>query len=362
MNSVDYMQNNDGNITMFCEQIPDKGFVDAIKIRNICMVCIRTIAQKKQYGGGGPDVDLISVSGEQSTITKKQLQSDFVHCNGKRIKVSFLKTGHKYYVYNVCKQPEPYKVLKLPDNCKGSIGTKEARPGSYIVCRANEDGTVNRDTMYVISDTMFKKCFKIPIQAVIKRHMYRNANRSFGLFNPQRLAEIRGFNKQNSIQNIERSYAQNKNKQHTISLGTGIDMGIENNVSGPITMPGNDSNIQNKVVRMPNILPNRQIVKPQQQQPVRQSSQIASNNTENNKDQYKYTITHRVLSSTNSALLGYVVKELSSGRSKQLGIQQVMTLCERHLVNNVMLVKRDNGIKFLKGNNMRIESLPHILG
>lgn len=347
MNNVDYMINNNGNIIMFCEQLPDKGFIDAIKVRNVCMVCLRTIKQKKQTGGG-PDVDVMSITGEQEVITRKQLMDNYVHCNGKRINVKFLRNGHKYYVYNVCRQPEPYKILKIPENCKGSIGTKEAKAGSYIVCRANEDGTINRQTMYIVSEKMFKKCFRIPIQTIIKKHLYKNTNKSFGLYNPQKLAEVRGYHKQNSIKNVERAYNQNISTPHQISLGTGIDIGIQQ----PIKM----TTIQKPVNMANKQIANTQVTK---NQPVKTQVNTV---TQENKTQYKYTVTHRILGASNCALLGYVVKEISSGKSKQLRPQQVMTLCENHLIDNVMLVKRDNGIKFLKGNNMRLESLPHIIG
>ena len=40
--------------------------------------------------GGGPDVDVMSITGEQEVITRKQLMDNYVHCNGKRINVKFL--------------------------------------------------------------------------------------------------------------------------------------------------------------------------------------------------------------------------------------------------------------------------------
>lgn len=354
MNNVDYMQNNNGRISMFCEQLPDRGFIDAVKIRNICMVRIYSAKYKKANKiESNQDVELIQASGERSMITRKELTQNFVHCNGRRIILRRLRSNYKYYVYNMYNQGEMYKVLRIPNNCIGTLGSKEVKPGHYIVAKAGQDGTVDKTTLSIVTDKMFRKSFKIPMQAIIMKHMHGNPNQEFGLYNPNRLAQVRGYHKQNSISNIERSYPQNRQPRHEINMGTGLENIMDEEV--------NLSKI-NKPVEMPNIGSIRNTNKPVTQKPITQNKQQSTTTENNTKLGYKYTITHRIISSVNKGMVGFVVKEISSGKSKQLTTQQVMQLCEKRLVDNVMLVTKESGMKYLKGNNIRIESLPQVIG
>lgn len=351
MNNIDYMQNNNGRITMFCEQLPDKGFIDAIKIRNICMIRIYSVKYKKANRiESNQDVELIQASGEKSMITRRELAQNFVHCNGRRILLRRLRSNYKYYVYNMYNQGETYKVLRIPNNCIGTLGSKEIKPGDYIVAKVDQNGNIDRTTLSVVTNKMFKKSFKIPMQAIIRKHIQGNPNQEFGLYNPNRLAQVRGYHRQNSISNIERSYTQNIQPKHEINMGTGLEGLLDKKVN--ISKPS-------KPVEMPNI---QTVQKPVLQKNITQNKQQPTSSENNIKFGYKYTITHRIISSVNKGMIGFVVKEISSGKSKQLTTQQVMQLCEKRLVDNVMLVTKESGMKYLKGNNIRIESLPQVIG
>lgn len=354
MNNVDYMQNNNGRVTMYCEQLPDKGFIDAIKVRNICMIRIYSTKYKKANKlESNQDVELIQASGEKRMITRKELIQNFVHCNGRRIIIRRLRSNYKYFVYNMYNQGEMYKVLRIPNNCVGILGSKDVKPGHYIVAKADQEGNIDRTTLSVVTDKMFRKSFKIPMQAIIKKHMQDNPNQEFGLYNPNRLAEVRRYNRQNSINNIERSYPQNTQPKHEINMGTGL---------GNIVSEEVDLSKVDKPVTMPNINNMQNVRRPVVQRPPLQNRQQTANAENNTKSVYKYTITHRIISSINKGMVGFVVKEISSGKSKQLTTQQVMQLCEKRLVDNVMLVTKENGMRYLKGNNVRIESLPQVIG
>lgn len=374
MRDVSYMQNSNGRITVFCEQLPDKGFIDAEKVRNVCSIRVKTRGEKLQAGRPGNDVDVLYATGEREVISRTQLAKEFRHSNGKKIVIQTLRNGQKYLATRNMSGKEAYKVLKLPDNCTGSLRGNPVSSGTYLVCKANDDGSPNKDTMYTVSPKMFRKMFKVPMQAVIKRHLHKPSNRQFGLFNPRRLAEVRGRAPRNHMGEFDMfenntPHVRADSIPRSINLGTGLHTAMGNSQSPvvPVTpmnrTPVSPNNMQRPANNMQRQAP-QNIRRPINQNVMQQhvvNTQSTPGAEQHKKNPYKYTITHRIVSMTNNALIGFVVKEISSGQSKQLTTLQVHQLCEQKLVDNVMMVRKDNGVKFLKGNNMRIENLPQVL-
>lgn len=318
MGYTDYMkQVNGGNILIDFNYVPDKVFIDANQVRGIYKARILSRQQKKSRPDGSGDVMITSATGGSQIITREELCKNYNHSSGKKIVLAFLKTDTSYIVQS--KSNEKYKVLKLPDNCIGKVNNKSAKPGSYIVCKSDDSGIIDKSTMTIVSPNMFRKMFKIPMQSIIKRHMNGGENKMFGLFNSNRNRDI--ASRKNVVNPVINMNTESLNK---------------NNVK-PININTNKSQttyVQNKPL---------QNVKTQ--------------------NKYKFVATHRIISMTNGKLIGFVILEKSTGESKQLNTSQVSQLCNKKLVENLMLVTKENsGVRFLKGNGIRIESLPEVIG
>ena len=60
-------------------------------------------------------------------------------------------------------------------------------------------------------------------------------------------------------------------------------------------------------------------------------------------------------------VVGYAIEEITTGRKKNITTKQLATLCSMKVVENVMLVTREDGTKFLKGNGIKLENIPSVL-
>ena len=174
---------------------------------------------------------------------------------------------------------------------------------------------------------IFKKQFKIPMQAVIKRHMNGTSKSgAFKLFDRQ---------SRSNLGNVHTNTLPNNSKIDTEALGLNPsnisvpsvkEMKQSNNVAGKFS--GNSG---------VNTFKNRQ-------------SNI----------KYKYTVIQKVVD-MNNKLLGFTIKDLATNQTKNLSPQELSAVCKDRLVDNVMLVRKDNGQAYLKGNGIRLESLPSVI-
>ena len=354
---------------VYIDQLPDRIFIDANKVRGVYSAKIVTRRTDSNVQPGGPDVLIKSATGGNSYITREALMQNFTLASGKKIKMAYLKNNKPYAVYGECS--DSFKIFKLPDNCKGVMNGKDIAPGVYIVAKADASGAVLKDTLTVVSPAMFRKMFKIPMQDIIKRHMNGKSNRTMG-------SSI--FNRQSG--NMHR----NSLGAQPIRIGAKVS-------SKPVEMPASLPNIgamlqktsQVSMQKMPQIAiqktPQINIQKPVNsgfnrsgfgiptqnkpfdrsgfgiQRPNQQEStqQMASS-------QYPFSVTHRIVNMNNHALIGFIVKEEKSGKTKHMSIDQVKMLCEKHAIGNLMLVtKEGTNLKYLRGNGIRIESLPEVI-
>lgn len=303
MSTQNFMQKNqNGIITMICRNIPEHGFIDAIKIKDICKISIMT---KEQKAGrrGEHDVKVIKVTGEREIISRNQLRNNYLCSNGKKIKLAFLNSGKEYIVYRNCN--ENYKVIKIPENCVGNFSNKKIKPGNYIVVPVNNQGEMDREKMGVVSASLFKKSFKIPMQEVIKRNIGKGS-KAISLFDKPR----------------------NSN-----SMARPISLGAETNIKPPSI---SSTPIQQKI-----------------------NTPIQNKDNESN-SKYKYTVINKI-HDYNNKHVGFTVSDLKTNKIHQVTIVQLSQMCESKLVDNVMLVTKATGQKFLKGNGIEIKKLPVVM-
>lgn len=337
------------NIQIDLMEVPDSAFIEANKVVDVCMATILSRDKNKQLVRGGPDVQIQSASGEKGLISRKQLCSEFRHASGKKITMAYLKHDVQYVVYRQLEKT--YKVLKLPSNCRGVIGTRVVKPNSFIVCQSDGNGALLKDTISVVSPKVFRKMFKIPMQEVIKRHMGGQGNSDL----------IPGSTKRKPT--LKSSDLGKINTQTPITTNGGLRMGV-----GALNKQPVDVN------SLPKANVTVSINKPNTQgsgvnRSAFRDKLMAQANSGNNgqsgqsgQTKYLYRATHRIVGMNNKNILGFVIQEIASGKSKQLTLDNVKLLCEQRKVENLMIVQKEGtNLKFLRGNGIRVESLPEVI-
>ena len=322
MSITDYMkQGNNGQVNILIDKLPSKGFIDAIKVRELCKARILHGNERVGIKSGSPDVKLVSVTGETHMITRAQLAKNYRLPNNKKIVIAFLKNNTNYVVTRYCQ--DNYKILKLPDNCIGNFKGHQVESGSYLVCKQDEQGNMDMNTLNVVSPYIFKKMFKVPMQPIIKKHMQGNGNKIFGLFN---------------------------NKTDKNSRPNGISrasFGLHNEV------PSKNYN---------EIKPNK-IDSSELGLNPRDFNVVSLNNRiKQQESKYKFRVINNVMSMQNpKQQIGFTVQEIATGKIRQCGINQVVQLCNQKLVENVKLVQTERGTKYLAGVGVVLKNLPQVL-
>lgn len=330
-------------------RVPDSAFIDANKVVDVCMATILSRSKNPQLERGGPDVQIQSASGERAMISRKQFCSEFKHASGRKITMAYLKHDVQYVVYRQLEKP--YKVLKLPGNCRGVIGTRIVKPNSFIVFQSDGNGAILKDTISVISPKVFRKMFKIPMQEVIKRHMGGKGSTVLVPGSVKRKPTLKAADL-NKI-----------NTQKPITTNGGLRMGIGDLRKAPVDV--------NSLPKEPRGNVTVSLSKPSgntdgfnrsafHDKLMKQANSTPTERQEQSK--YLYKATHRIVNLNNKSVVGFVIQEISSGKSKQLTLDNVKLLCEQKKVENLMVVQKEGtNLKFLRGNGIRVESLPEVI-
>lgn len=328
---------DDNTLTVVFDKLPSNKFFDAIKVRDICIVKLLNRQEKAMNEPGSPDVVVRSATGISRMITRGELVEEFKHANGKDIIIAYLSDRRKYTVIKDC--VEPYKMMKLPNNCQGIIRGKVIKPGSYIVCQSDDAGNPNLNTLIAISPSMFRKMFEIPRQNSIIRNtgrgnkmlnIVKHRDKYKGLINPNSI--VIDFDKSKKI---VQGNSQQPKKQNSQSIN--LEKKPINNTNTNKINLGNSNNIAPTSAR-------------EQDAVARRYEQR----------EYRFTAVARVLNS-NGALLGYVIKEIKTGKTQQCPTYQVMRMAEAKQVDNIIHCKQDNGQTYLKGNGIKLEGLPAVM-
>lgn len=192
---------------------------------------------------------------------------------------------------------EKYKAVKVPKSYRVDFNGRRLNGGGYIICKVDDKGEVLKETLRVISSDSFKRAFKIPESKYIKR------------------AGICGN-------------------------GTGRKkLGVEEMKNG-----------------LANIRRVEQIQTNNRNTVVEKKTEVVKED----KSKYKYRVYQRI-TNIDKKVVGYAIEEITTGRKKNITTKQLATLCSMKVVENVMLVTREDGTKFLKGNGIKLENIPSVL-
>ncbi len=205
--------------TIQYHSIPDKMFIKAVKVRDIRRARVLTRAEKAKLKPGSPDISLESPLGFVEIVSRETFTQKYKYINGKSISLTGWRDRYKYMVISNDNTPAyamyipPKYTLTVQSNGRAVKVNKKIKPkGDYIVCGSNPDGSINRNMVFVISYTMFKKMFKI-ITGVTPRN---------------KVSEKKIAGSSGNIKNIERKELEN-NVAQIVKGYTAIGKLIRNN-------------------------------------------------------------------------------------------------------------------------------------
>jgi len=318
----------------------DKVFIDAIKVCDIYKVRLMTKDERKEREPGAPDVILVRATGGKTIVSRQDLVNNFTTAAGKPVKVAFLRSKKSYYVYRMCN--EKYKVMHIPNNCTVNLRDKPVNGGNYIICQVGKDGKMLKNTMVQLNGKLFRKMFKVPLQSVIRNH-WGSHNKNINYDKISRDREIRMNNPSGII--------HNRNDVTTIVSNGGGVQRPSASVSPQRSAQG--IQVSNRPMLNKQAKPNNaQVHETAQQRNVEQHVE----------DKYRYRVTKRIVSMDSHKLVGFVVMEIKTGKEKPVGLGNVRRMCELKSVENLMLVQKENSsVTYLRGNGVRLESLPEII-
>lgn len=344
MGSLEYItQQNNGEAFINCSKLPDKVFIDATKTKQIAKAKILSPQEKMSntmYNPGGPDVLIQYATGEKKLITRREFSKNYVHSSGNKIIIPFLKNSKQYLVYNICN--EQYKIIKLPDNCSAILpNNRKTNKGDYIIAKADDNGIIDKNSITSMKSNVFRKMFKVPMQPVIKVNMRNKPNSNnegkiFKLFNKK--------SKKNITRNINTRPKFNSSE---------IGMNPSNINIKSINDINNTNNIDTQQ--------EKKMWKPEFNRATIQNNQNKQNNQNNqNITTYKFRVTSKIID-MNGKVLGFVVQDIKTGKTKNLKTNELTQLCMNKLVENVMVVRNQRGNIYLKGNGCSLEHLPQVI-
>jgi len=281
-------------------------FLDAVMTKDIAELTIISPKEKKAVGSkykrGEPDILVRHLDGRVERLYRTDVNGRFRHPNGKAVRLLLLKNSTKYPVYIDC--DEKYKAVKVPKSYRVDFNGRRLNGGGYIICKVDDKGAVLKETLRVISSDNFKRAFRIPESKYIKRVGIREN-------------------------------------------GTGRKkLGVEEMKNG-----------------LANIRRVEQIQTDNRNTVVEKKTEVVEKKTEvvkEDKSKYKYRVYQRI-TNIDKKVVGYAIEEITTGRKKNITTKQLATLCSMKVVENVMLVTREDGTKFLKGNGIKLENIPSVL-
>ena len=383
---------NQGKKLINAVELPDKAFLRALKVREICKVSLMDRAQRQKLTPGSPDVRLLTLSGESGLITRQQLASNFVTVSGKPIKIAFLRSKQTYTVVKKQNNVAAFRIFYIPKNCIANLNGKAIQGGNYLICN-EENGMPVRSTLRAVPGVAFKKMFKV-------QEMYNIQNiRQVGKFSrpDNRTANAIGNLPDNATLNRKPRRMQNGApivsegiqavNNNVVRQPQQVNRGVQGSqhvqqMQRPLRnqVQGAGQNMQHQQPRpqqpRPQQRPQQQMPqqqrpqqpRPQQQRPVqnqnmqRQQPQVHGGNAPVTQVKYKFKAIKRIVDMRSRKLVGFVFLDLNTGKEMKISMDKARECCSRRLVANIMLVQKPGtNIQFLRGNGITLESLPEVI-
>lgn len=359
------------------QDVTSKGMIPVIRKRDILRVRMLSHSEKKGIARGAPDIIATSPSGVQKMLSRSEVVQNYRYLSGKKISLAGWKSSSEYTIYK--QDNTPSLAMMIPSNCTVNVNNvmanQSGRKGAdYIVALADPSGNPIITTIGIIPSAMFKKMYHIPNNEVIQRN--KGKGHKLSVKGPGGEQE-RGYSRkqrQNQVQNrqqLQRPPVRQSNQINyakDLNMDTAsLDFGDGDMYSTPTqqTSPVKPMRREVQQTRVPTQIQNR--TQPVQKQPVQrqpvQRQPVQGQPVQNRQQQqqpqntYRYIATGRLFNSQ-MQLVGFIVQN-QQGQTKNVTTNQMIGLCEKRLVANIMLARQgEDGKIYLRGNNIRIESLP----
>lgn len=302
--------------TIELDKILSKGMLPVVRKRDILRARTLSRDEKKDIERGGPDILVTSPSGQKYMMHRAELLKSYTYLDGKKISMAGWSSSREYIVARL--DNTNALAMMVPLNCTAEVGGAKANQskrsaGDYIVGLVDESGSIDKETVGIIPAAMFKKMYYMPPNEVITRNL-RGSNKLYNPFG----------NKVNYSRPQEKP---SKTIDFTKQLGLDMD-----------AFDFGDKEIAKQPAKQVNT-GNMNMAKPKQE------------------SQYKYIATGRLINQSGETI-GFIIQN-KTGQTKDISKAQMMELCRKKLVSNIMLgVKSDTGTQYLRGNNIRLEMLP----
>ena len=279
-------------------EIPDNCFISGILVREIVKARPLTREEKQKIKRGGPDILIEPVVGQGSLMNRNEVISTYSYTNGRKINIKGWKAEKTYVIF----KPTNVEVaiMQVPLNNIVNVRGKRANSGNkqsgdYIICRLNDDGSINRDTASVVTSAVFRKICYIPPQDIITRH--------------------RGV------------------KSKLFDFGTGRKIGTQsNNTHISFDKP------QEAPVRVTQPRVTNTVVTQKPQMSAIDAAIEKANN---------YTVVAQLLNDMGKRC-GFVISD-PNGNSTKINLGTAKNLCESKKISNMTIVDGNNGFKFFRG-------------
>lgn len=139
--------------------IPDLMFLPAVLKKDIRKAIMIPMEDREP---GGPDILLESPLGFKDSAPRQKVVEVFRYNNGKKIKLGAWKKGDGNMV--VADSNDTMYAIYIPPGYEMVIPTEEGNrrlssSGVYLVCADDGEGSIDRDSVFIISPKFFRKMF-----------------------------------------------------------------------------------------------------------------------------------------------------------------------------------------------------------
>ena len=293
------------------EDIPDRVFIPALKVRDIVRAKPLSLAEKKQIPRGSADILIKPLIGNEYLLSRNDVVNNFTYTNGSIIKTSGWESSKMYVIF----RPDNTLVyaMQVPTNhtvvINGEMANKNSRKaGDYIVCASNESGVIDRSTAVILSAAVFRKMCYIPRQDIITKH--QGSTNKFFDFVAKTTSTVNFVDRKNNPINPLR-----KMPVPNAGVGQSINM--------PNTTP-----VMNKT-NLPGALGG---------------------------DTSKFTVVGQVHDAYGKRI-GFII-QAHNGATKQITKESAIKLATNKKLINAEAVPNPAGETYIRGNGVRLDDLP----
>lgn len=345
------------------KDVVNRGMIPVVRKRDILRVRIMSSEEKKGLPRGSPDIVAISPSGTQITMSRSEVVKNYSYLSGKKISLAGWKSSNEYTIF----KPDNTQAfaMMVPLNCTTLVNGKEAnksgrKNADYIIVLADDSGEPMMQTLGIIPSAMFKKMYHMPNNDVIQR----NKGKGHKLFGKGPGGEEERLPQYNNVQQepiakisqvpLKQKFAKQPLKQKPIDFAGELNLDTSSLDFGDSDMY-TENTPQSKMPKhdMNMVTASR----PLRTQPLQTQAQTQQQPQAQQHNEYKYMAIGRLINQSGQ-LVGFVIQNKQQD-TRNITLAQMMGLCEKRLVSNIMVTRQaETGKAYLRGNNIRIESLP----